>query len=78
MRDSTFLSISLVVGAVLLIALLFGAIALLPALVFMWGWNTFAVPMFGMHQVTFLQAVGAALLLGFLKSLFSVTIRRTT
>jgi hypothetical protein len=59
--------ILLMVLSVLISVAIGTLVALIPAVLFMLGWNMFAVPVLHMPEVTFWQALGASILLGLVR-----------
>jgi hypothetical protein len=56
-----------VIGVILVGALLIGFAWSLGAVLLMWGWSLFMVPVFGLAELTFQQAFGGVILLGVIR-----------
>lgn len=63
--------------AMVVMFFVFTLVLLIPSLILMWAWNVFMPSMFGLPEVTFLQALALSVLLSFVKSVVSITFRKT-
>lgn len=60
----------------LLVLGVIAAFAALGALIVSWAWNAFMPSVFGLPQITFLQAFALTMLIGSVKGLLSVNIQK--
>jgi hypothetical protein len=70
---------AVVVGFTLLMIVAFSGIAAIVAMILMWAWSLFMVPVFGVPLLSFQEALGAIMLLGILRLMLAqTTIKKTT
>lgn len=62
--------------AILMVVGLLASFAAVGALIITWAWNAFMPSVFGLREITFLQAFALTLLIGTLRGLFSVQIQK--
>ena len=68
--------IAIAVISFVVVAAIIGVFAALGALILSWAWNTFMPPVFGLPSITFFQAFALTFLIGSIKGLLSVQIKR--
>jgi hypothetical protein len=63
--------------AILGIVCVFLFISILSVWLFMWAWSLILVGLFHLPMINWLQALAVLILLGFIKGIFSVTVRNS-